>query len=342
MKHTISSLRHIFLFFLTLILIPILSGCGNRQKEMKLGFLYSSDVTFRFNKESKFFKERAEQLGAEVLVDHANDNDALQYDKAIAMMDKGIDLLALIAVNINTAENIVKEANARNIPILAYNRLITNCNLNVYISGNNNQLGKDIAGYAIEKRPTGNYIILNGDKFDRNAVELKESIDETLKPHIDAGRINILYKTYIESWNPDNAAFELNQILAATRQQVDVVMSCFDGMSVACIKVLEKYGLAGKVIVTGQDAQIESCKKIIEGTQQLTMYHPLKDIAYKAAEVAVDIAKGVNIEKKYDITYSNNGLMNVPTVRINSIPVTKENIDEVLIESGFYKRSEIY
>jgi D-xylose transport system substrate-binding protein len=339
MKRIISLLRHLFL---TLILIPILWGCGNHQKEIKLGFLYSSNITFRFNRESKFFKERAEQLGVEVLVDHANDNDALQYDKALAMMDKGIDLLALIAVNINTAENIVKEANARRIPVLAYNRLITNCNLDVYISGNNDQLGKDIAGYAIEKRPTGNYIILNGDKFDRNAVELMESIDKTLKPHIDAGRINILYKTYVDSWNPDNAAFELNQILAATHKPVDVVMACFDGMSVSCINVLEKYGLAGKVIVTGQDAQVESCKKILEGTQQMTMYHPLKDIAYKAAEVAVDIVKGVNIEKKYNVKYNNNGLVDVPTVQINSIPITKENIDEVLIKSGFYEHSEIY
>lgn len=335
--------KNLFLPFGVIIslLMIALSGCGKKDK-IKIGFLYNSEVTFRFFLEGNFFKEHAEALGAQVILDHANNNDALQYDKAIEMMDQDIDLLVLVAVNINTAENIVKEAKAQNIPVMAYNRLISNCDLDIYISGNNDQLGKDLIGYVIKQKPKGNYIILNGDRFDRNAVELMTSIDKTLKPHIESGNINVLYKTYIENWNPEHAAFELDQILSVYPQSVDAVISCFDGMSVSCVDVLKKYGLDGKVIVTGQDAQIESCRRIVEGTQHLTLYHPLKDIAYKAAEVAIDIVNGVKLEKKYNITYVNNGFEDVPTVQINSIPVTKENIDEVLIESGFYKREEIY
>ncbi|SFE95840.1 substrate-binding domain-containing protein [Thermophagus xiamenensis] len=335
--------KNLFLPFGVIIslLMITLSGCGKKDK-IKIGFLYNSEVTFRFFLEGNFFKEHAEALGAQVILDHANNNDALQYDKAIEMMDQDIDLLVLVAVNINTAENIVKEAKAQNIPVMAYNRLISNCDLDIYISGNNDQLGKDLIGYVIKQKPKGNYIILNGDRFDRNAVELMTSIDKTLKPHIESGNINVLYKTYIENWNPEHAAFELDQILSVYPQSVDAVISCFDGMSVSCVDVLKKYGLDGKVIVTGQDAQIESCRRIVEGTQHLTLYHPLKDIAYKAAEVAIDIVNGVKLEKKYNITYVNNGFEDVPTVQINSIPVTKENIDEVLIESGFYKREEIY
>ncbi len=332
---SIFSLSFIFILFLGL------SGC-NKRDEIKMGFLYSSDVTTRYNLESGFFKERAEELGASVIVDHANNNDALQYEKAIEMMESGIDLLAIIAVNVNTAENIVKEANARDIPVLSYNRLISNSELDVYISGNNEQLGKDMVGYVIDNQPQGNYVILNGDRFDRNAVELMNAIDETLKPHIEAERIKVLYKTYIENWNGDHAAYELEQILAAHPEPIDAVIAAFDGMGVACIDVLKKYGLEGDVIVTGQDAQLESCRRIVQGTQHLTMYHPLKKIAYRTAEIAIDIVNGVKLKKNYDITYTNNGLMDVPTVQISSIPVTKENIDEVLIESGFYKRSEIY
>ncbi|PWD98082.1 substrate-binding domain-containing protein [Marinilabilia rubra] len=335
------SLKNFFSTSLTLILILALAGCGNNE-EIKLGFLYSSDITIRFNKESQFFKERAEELGATVVIDHANDNDALQYEKAIEMMDSGIDLLALIAVNVNTAENIIKEANARDIPVLAYNRLIPNSDLKVYISGNNSELGKDMAGYVVNKRPEGNYVILGGDKFDRNAVELMASIENTLEPHIESGRINVLYKTYIEAWSPPHAAHELDQLMSSNPKSVDAVIAFFDGMGVACIDVLKKYQLEGKVIVTGQDAQLESCRRIVEGTQHITMYHPLETIASTAAEVAIDIVNRENLEDKYDITYTDNGLKEVPTVQINSIPVTKENIDEVIIESGFYNRSEIY
>jgi D-xylose transport system substrate-binding protein len=340
MKHYFKSQKIVPFYFL-IILIFALSGCSKKE-QIKIGFLYTSDVTARFVMESAHFKEHAESLGANVIVDHADNNAAIQYEKAIEMMENGVELLALIAVNINTAENIVKEAKARNIPVLAYNRLISNCELDVYISGDNDQLGEDIAGFAINKKPEGNYIILNGDKFDRNAVELMASLEETLEPHIKANRINILYKTYIEAWNGDHAAYELDQVLAATPATIDAVISAYDGMSIPCIEVLEKYGLAGDVIVTGQDAEIESCRKIIEGTQHMTMYHPLKEIAYKAAEVAMDIVNGNDLEDKYDLSYSNNGLMEVPTVKIKSIVVTKNNIDEVLIESGFYERSQIY
>lgn len=333
--------KNIFSLFFVLILIPALSGCGN-SKEKKIGFLYSSDITVRYNIESQHFKERIEELGAELILDHADNNEALQYEKALEMMEQDIDLLTLIAVNVNTADNIIKEAKARDIPVMAYNRLIPDSDLEVYISGNNDQLGKDMAGFVVENRPQGNYVILNGDKFDRNAVELMASIEKTLKPHVQSGRINILYKTYVEAWNGDHAAFELDQILASTPQDVDAVIAGFDGMAVSCIDVLNKYGLAGDVIVTGQDAELESCRRIVEGTQHITMYHPLKDIAYKAAEVAMDIVNGKDLKKNYDISYTNNGFKEVPTVQINSIPVTKENIDEVLIESGFYKRSQIY
>lgn len=286
----------IFSITLLLILFTGLPGC-KKSEVKKIGFLYSSNITIRFNKESQFFKERAEELGAQVVIDHAGDNDAVQYEKAIQMMEDGIDLLTLIAVNINTAENIVKEAKARDIRVIAYNRLIANSDLDVYISGNNDELGKDMAGYALKQKPSGNYVILNGDRFDRNAVELMESIDKTLQPHVDAGKINILYKTFIESWNPDNAAHELEQFMKANPEPLDAIISCFDGISVGCIEVLEKYDLDGKVIITGQDAQIESCRRIVEGTQHMTMYHPLKEIAYKAAEVAIDILDGENLEK---------------------------------------------
>ena len=326
---------------LFLILITALSGCGNGD-EIKMSFLYSSDVTIRFNKESNFFEEKAEELGADVIVDHAEDNAALQYEKAIEMMEKDIDLLALIAVNVNTAENIVKEAKARDIKVMAYNRLISNCDLDAFISGDNDQLGNEMAGYVLEHQPQGNYVILNGDKFDRNAVELMASIDETLEPHIESGDVNILYKTYIQNWSPQHAGYELNQLMAANPKQLDAVIACFDGMGVAAIEVLEKYGRAGDVIVTGQDADMESCRKIVEGTQHITMYHPLEKIASRAAELAIDIAKGEDIEDKYDISYVSNGFKDVPTLKIPSIPVTKDNIDEVLIESGFYDRSEIY
>ncbi|NLX73443.1 MAG: sugar ABC transporter substrate-binding protein, partial [Bacteroidales bacterium] len=97
----------------------------------------------------------------------------------------------------------------------------------------------------------------------------------------------------------------------------------------------------GKVIITGQDAQIESVRDIAAGKQHITMYHPFKEIGYTAAEVAIALIKGERLDD-FNVVYTDNGLKEVPTVQINSIPVTRDNLDLVLIEGGVYTRDEVY
>ncbi|TCO08810.1 substrate-binding domain-containing protein [Natronoflexus pectinivorans] len=314
------------------------AACGKSSESVKIGFLYSSEISYRFFMESIFFAERARELGAEVIIDHANDNDALQHQKALEMVNQGIDILVLIYINANTADAIVRDVkNAANIPVIAYNRLIPNSDIDMFIAGNNQNLGEEMAGFVLNQKPQGNYMIFGGDKFDRNAVELQASIDSVLKPSIDRGDINIIYRTFIENWNGMHAAFELRQYMANFETHPDVIISGFDGMSESMIEVLEEYGLAGDVIITGQDAQEASVQHILDGKQHLTLYHPWREIAYTAAEVAIEMARG-NRLRDFDIVYTDNGYKQVPTVQINSIPVTIDNINEVLFESGAYNR----
>jgi D-xylose transport system substrate-binding protein len=351
MKQLITRFRTKFrdISFAGLITVPFViiiltgfsfTGCS-KSSGTKIGFLYSSDITYRFVLESNYFAERARELGVEVIIDHAGNNAPLQYQKALEMMDKGIDLLVLIYINANTADAIVRDVKAAGIPVMAYNRLIPGSDLDMYIAGNNKSLGESMAGYALRHAPRGNYMLFGGDKFDRNAVELLASIENVLGPSIKSGDINILYRTYTENWDGKNAAYELKQFLANSGEQPDVIMSSFDGMSHAIIQVLEEYGLAGKVILTGQDAEMVSVRDIANGKQHITLYHPWKEIAYTAADVAVEMIRGKNLSK-FNIVYTDNGFKPVPTVQINSIPVTRENLDKVLIETGVYKREDIY
>ncbi len=317
----------------------LLSGCTN-EKKIKVGFLYTSDVTARYVKESLFFKERANQLGAEVIIEHADGKEALQYEKAVSMLDAGVDALAIISVNANTVAAIVREAHDRGVPVLGYNRLIPNCDLDLFLSGNNDRLGKAMVDEVLKIKPSGNFIILGGAKDDRNGLELQQSLEKYLEPVIQSGKVKILYKTFVEDWNPDYAAYELKQVLSFTGEKPDAIIAGFDGIADGCIKVLEEYGYAD-VAITGQDAELKAIKNIIAGKQTMTVFHPLKTNAYTGAELTIDLAKG-KLPEKSRLSYVNNGMIDVPTIKIESITITRDNIDEVLIEGGFYTKEEVY
>ncbi len=340
MNYKIASLKSVFT--ITLVLMSILfSRCSQDNSNIKLAFLYSSKVTDRYVKESNFFKIKGEELGATVYIEEADNNESLQYKKAMELLDKDIDVLCLIAVNTNTAAAIVRAAKQKNVKVIAYNRMVKSNDLDLYISGNNKKLGEDMCTSVLNIKPTGNYIILSGDKFDRNAVELQQSIDSVLLPHIKSGDIKVLYKSYIEDWSGKNAEFELNQFLAFSGEKPDVIFAAYDGIAEGAIKALGRYDFAGDVLITGQDAELRALHHIVNGEQLMTVYHPLKTIASKAAELAFMLAQD-KMPDNSEISYTDNGIISVPTIKINSIPVLKENIDDVLIKTGVYTSQEIY
>ncbi|MBI9062744.1 MAG: substrate-binding domain-containing protein [Marinilabiliaceae bacterium] len=319
--------------------IILLSSCSN-DKKIKVGFLYTSDVTERYVKESLFFKERAEQLGAEVIIEHADGKEALQYEKAVDMLEAGVDALSIISVNANTAAAIVREAHERGVPVLGYNRLIPNCELDLFLSGNNETLGKMMVEEVLKVKPSGNFIIMGGAKDDRNGLELQQSLEKHLEPVIQSGKVKILYKTFIEDWSNEHAAFELKQVLSFTGERPDAIFAGFDGIADGCIKVLDEYGYTD-VAITGQDAELRAIKNILAGKQTMTVFHPLKTNAYTGAELAIDLANG-KLPEKTRLSYVNNGMIDVPAIKIESITITKDNIEKVLIEGGFYTKAEVY
>ncbi|WP_439184387.1 substrate-binding domain-containing protein [Carboxylicivirga taeanensis] len=329
--------------WLTLLLMMLLTSACNNESAISLGFIYSTPKTERYVKEAMYFKNYAEKQGVKVYVEHGNGDAALQYQKAIELFDKGIKGLAIIAVNANTAAAIVREGHERGVTVMAYNRLIKNCDLDFFVSGDNDALGRMMVEEIVKVKPTGDAVILGGDKYDRNAVELMEAIKSYLNPHVESGRINVKYETFVEEWSGENAAYELEQYLSYTGRMPDIIFAGFDGIANGCIDVIENYDGAKQVFISGQDATIEGAKNIMAGKQQMTAFHPLNEASTKAAEVLIKLVK--NKSKGRDLANSavNNGQKDVPTVKIPSVALTKENLEKVLInETGFYKREQLY
>ncbi len=196
--------------------------------------------------------------------------------------------------------------------------MIKSDQIDLFITGNPKKLGVDMCNAVLKYKPQVKYIILAGDKFDRSAILLQQSIGSILAPRIKNKDIEILYRSYIEDWSGENAAFELNQYLSLSGEKPDVILAAYDGIADHSIKVLEKFGY-DDVLITGQDAELRAVKNILRGKQLMTIYHPSKILAEKTARLAFDMAKG-EMPDKSKVSYVDNGLALVPTISINGIP----------------------
>jgi D-xylose transport system substrate-binding protein len=324
----------------TLLLSVILLISCNTSNTYKVTYLYPSPKLIRFEKEGKYLIDHLKSLGVDAEMVSADDNDTKQLELGMEALNNGANMLIITAINSNTIAPLVREANSRGVPVMAYNRLISNVEYDLFFTGNNKDNGRLFCEKALRDRPTGNYVILAGDRFDRNGVEQKLTIDSILKPHVDNGNIKIIYETYIENWSKVNAKFELEQIINDYGTNIDVIIAGADPLSEGAIDVLLKYGVNGKVFVTGQDAELTAVKNIYMGNQHMTIYHPHKKLGINAAELAFKILKGESAQKLANsATY--NGQTKIPTFQAKSVAITKENIEKELIETGEYTWAQI-
>ncbi len=314
------------------------NSCTEQKSKFKIGILIHSLDVPRYKKEKIHFEEKIAELGGECIVKSANGDESLQYNQAMEMINEGVDLLVVIPSNGNTAAAIVREAHNKGIKVIAYDRLIKNCDLDFYLAFDADKVGELLGQYVIKKVPHGNYVLLNGDKADESSVQYYNSTMKVLQPHIDANEINIVYSGFMDDWSGVNAAFYTNKILEFGNTKIDVIISPYDGLSDGIISVLKDEGLVDSILVTGQDAEIAACHRIMNNEQSMTIYNPVKHLAYKCIEIAVQILKN---EKIADLKYTNNGRIDVPSILLDPIAVDKNNLESTIVADGFLGMDEI-
>jgi D-xylose transport system substrate-binding protein len=320
------------------ILMVSCSSIGSKSSKPKIGFLIRGFVIDRCAKERDFFVERMNQLGGEAIIADAQENDKLQIEQGKQMLEKGIDALVIFPVNLNTSAAIIRAAHEKGVPTIAYESLIQNCELDYYISADNKKGGRLMADNMIKLVPNGNYVIIGGDKSDRNAVMIKEGNYEVLKPLVKDGRIKIIYDIYAD-WTATEGYKEMKRVLDLSDVMPDAVLCSNDGMATGIIKLLEEYGLAGKIPVSGLDAELSACQRVAKGTQSVTIFKSFKQQAYAAAEMAFNLATGKKVETKDEVF---NGFKKVPTYLIDPIAVDKVNLKEIIINGKVYSEQQVY
>jgi ABC-type xylose transport system substrate-binding protein len=318
-------MRKIFCaLFIGLILICI--SC-NKHK-VRIGYLSWNAKNEIESNTLKFFQEKANEFGIEVLYKDASNDEKLQYTQALDLMDQGVKVLIIKPVNSITAAEIVRIAHAKNIIVIANDQLIKNCNLDYFVSFDSRKVGEYMAREALQKKPEGSYVLLWGDRSDENALLVRMGVLNILQPQIDNGKINILYSTYIEDWSFENAEYEFDMMVRLSGEtKIDAVISSYDGMTRGAIKVLKKYNLLGNTFLSGQNAEEESLELILQNEQTMTIAKSPKTTGYALAELSSKLALKSNLQLKYDINGSMfNGLFNVPSILFDPVVINKLNL----------------
>ncbi len=307
-------------------------------KEIKIGMAIDDLRLERWQKDRDIFVKKAESLGAKVFVQSANGNEETQMSQIENMINRGVDVLVIIPYNGQVLSNVIKEAKQEGIKVLAYDRMINNADIDFYISFDNEKVGEMQAQSLINKTPQGNYFLMGGSPVDNNAKLFRAGQMKVLKPYIDQGKIKIVGDQWVDGWLPENALKIMENALTANNNKIDAVVASNDATAGGAIQALDAQGLAGKVSISGQDADLAGIKRIIAGTQTMTVYKPITLLANTAAEIAVEL--GNDQQPKADSTL-NNGLKDVPARLLTPIEVNKDNIDDTIIKDGFHKKSDL-
>jgi D-xylose transport system substrate-binding protein len=294
----------------------------------------------RWVKDKIVMEHEAKRLGIDLRV-HISDNDAhKQIAQCENLIAQGIKVLILAPHDANSASVIVKKAHEAGIKVISYDRLVLDCDVDIYISFDNIKVGELQGNYITRLVPKGNYVILAGAPTDNNSKLFKQGAMKYIKPLADRGEIKIVMEQWIKDWQPSEAQRLMEQALTANNNKIDAVLAPNDGTAGGCIQALASQGLAGKVPITGQDAEVAAAIRIIKGEQTMTVFKDTRLLGKKALEVALKMVKGEKISEINSTVYNN--YKEVPSILLTPVAVDRNNLDEVLLKSGYLRKEEIY
>jgi D-xylose transport system substrate-binding protein len=306
-------------------------------KPITIGFSMGTTREERWFQDRDLFIQKAEELGASVIVtlsDYDIDKQILQIENLVS---QGAKVIVVIPADSEKIAPAIERANQAGVKIIAYDRLIKNSDIDLYISFDNVKVGEMEASSVLDVVSAGKFAYIGGAPTDNNSFLLKEGAMNILQPKIDSGEVDLVIDEFMEEWKPEEAYKTIKSYLESGK--LDAVVAANDGTASGVIQALKETGLAGKIPVSGQDAELSASQRIVAGTQTSTVYKPISSLAYKAAEIAVLMANGQMPET---VDFLDNGKVLVPSYLLEPILVTKQNIMGTIVLGGFHTYEEVY
>jgi D-xylose transport system substrate-binding protein len=330
-------------------IVAVVAGCGGSSGGggPKIAFLLPENETPRYEAHDRpEFEQNVEELceDCEILYSNASEDASKQQSQAEAALTQGADVLVLDPVDAASAAAIVEKAKAQNVPVLSYDRLIENAEVDYYVSFDNVKVGELQAGTLAKKlkedgSASGPIVMINGDPADSNAALFKEGAHNGF----DAAGVEIAKEYDTPEWSATNAQNEMQQAITALgKGGFAGVYAANDDTGGGAIAAMKSAGIDPEERpTTGQDATVSGVQRILVGQQYMTVYKATDKETKVAAEIAVALAEGKEFPNSKITDEPDNGKVKVPSVLLEPVAVTKDNIKQTVVADGFITAGEL-
>jgi D-xylose transport system substrate-binding protein len=321
-------------------------GGGEGDDAVKVALLLPETKTARYETQDRpLFEAKVEELcpDCEILYSNAEQDAAEQQSQAEAALTNGADVLVLDPVDSASAASIVGLAKREEVPVVSYDRLITDAEIDFYISYDNTRVGELQATALTEKLAadgvtSGAIVMINGAPTDNNAGQFKEGAHSVL----DDSSYTIGIEHDTPDWSPDAAQREMDESITRLGREGFVgVYAANDGTAGGAIAAMKAAGITPMPPTTGQDAEVTAIQRILAGEQYMTVYKAIKPEAEIAAEVALALARGEELPEDLVNEQTDNGELDVPSMILDPVSVTIDNIADTVVADGFWSVDEI-
>jgi D-xylose transport system substrate-binding protein len=242
-----------------------------------VGVLFPDNVnTTRWETQDRPLIERELNVslpGVKLRYANAGGDADVQQQQATQMLADGACILVVAAQDSSKAATIVELSLQRGVPVIAYDRLIHSRDLAYFVAFDNIKVGELQGEWLAQNAPRGGkFGMINGAQNDHSAQTLQRGAMNRLQPAIDRGDLRLVYELFTPNWNGAVAATSAGQMLDAHASDVQAIYVANDDMADAIIQMLQLRGLAGKILVTGQDATPQGLRNVLAGFQAITIY----------------------------------------------------------------------
>jgi len=320
------------------LLASVGGALAGDEKAVKIGISLPTQREERWVLDKEGFEKAAELAGIEISIQIADNDAARQQNQCENLLSQGVDVLIVAPHDGEAAKNIVEIAHAEGVPVIAYDRPIENAEVDLYVTFDQYHIGWLMGDYLNTNLESGNIVILSGDPGDPTCVPLKQGAVDAIQAKIDSGAYSVVLEQECRDWEPREALKHMENALTANDNDIQGVIAPNDGTAGGVIQALAAQELAGKVIVTGQDSETDAIKRIIEGTQSMTVFFDTRDMSAAAFAAAVLMANGEEVETT-GVEF--NGMIDVPTLEFPASAVTVDTYQELLIDSGYMDASDL-
>ncbi len=352
--------NRILLTIFSLIIIAVLiTGCGGTSsKKTKIGLSFSDFATERWKREADQMTQLLEAKGYEVVVQEANHDVKLQNDQIDNMVAQGVKGLIVIAEDGDAAVTSVDKAAKAGVIVVAYDRLIKTSSIAAYLSFNNVEVGRQealgvmtalgIPGSATWTKDNPAKIVLSGGSpTDNNAILVRQGQMEVIQPYLDQGIIKVVADQWVDNWDAATAEKMMENILTAQQNKIDGVIASNDGTALGELQAMKAQGLAGNVPISGQDATADGCNSIVKGEQTVSVYKDIRLLTPMAVDLLDSLLKGQKVAdlEQFTLAELTNDTSKTGNVQALFLPVqqvTKDNVYELIVKSGFQPYDDVY